>query len=328
MFDNKQVFVCEKMCRILHVGVEGMIIDCHCDALLKMWLHRVDFDDDIVLDVNFKKWMISPVKVQCFAIYIPVHIPTESKFIVALQMIDLFFEKIIKPYSSIRWIQQKSDIEQLKVYEKGAILTLEGLDCIGKDLFKLRLLIKLGVKMIGMSWNNANLTVDGLGESRGAGLTDFGKEVIQLANLEKVWIDLAHISYQGFSDAVHLADHLIVSHANSRIVCDHERNLNDQQIQQVINNDGLIGITFVSQFVAEQGKATIENVLTHIQHILSLGGENNIVFGSDFDGTDQFTENLTGIEKFHFLKTALQQKYTNKQCEKIAYLNFVRHFPS
>ncbi len=160
--------MCKKIGHILSMGVEEMIIDCHCDALLKMWLHRVDFDNDIVLDVNFKKWMISPVKVQCFAIYVPEHIPSESKFIVALQMIDLFFEKIIEPYSHIHWIQKKSDIERLQANEKGAMLTLEGLDCVGSDLFKLRLLIKLGVKMIGMSWNNANLAVDGIGEIRGA----------------------------------------------------------------------------------------------------------------------------------------------------------------
>ncbi|SHN17100.1 dipeptidase [Gracilibacillus kekensis] len=305
-----------------------MIIDCHCDALLKMWLHKVDFIDDVVLDVNRQKWINSPVRVQCFAIYVPEHIPTESKFIIALEMIDLFIEKIIKPYSDIKWIKQKLDIEELKSYEKGAMLTLEGLDCIGNDLFKLRLLIRLGVKMIGMSWNTANLAVDGIGESRAAGLTDFGKKVIQLANQEKVWIDLAHISTQGFNDAIELANHVIVSHANSRKICDHARNLDDEQIKKIIEKNGLIGITFVKDFVVKKEKATIADLIYHIAHFIQMGAEDHIVFGSDFDGTDQFIEHLSAIDNYWSLQLTLHQRFSLKQCQKISYLNFLRHFPS
>ncbi|GAE91539.1 microsomal dipeptidase [Gracilibacillus boraciitolerans JCM 21714] len=306
-----------------------MIIDCHCDALLKMWAHQVDFNNDLVLDVNYQKWLYSPVQIQCFAIYVPEYVPNESKFIVALQMVDLFHEKIIKSYSNIKWIKEKADFDRLQAIEKGAILTLEGLDCIGSDLFKLRLLIQLGVRMIGLSWNYANLAVDGIDETRRAGLTHFGIEVIELANKEQVWVDLAHVSREGFQDALQIANHVIVSHANSRSICHHRRNLDDEQIKQLIKKNGLIGITFVEKFVVNQGKATIEDLLQHIAYIIHLGGgEDHLVFGSDFDGTDRFIEDLVLIADYQNLDVAIHQKFHRKQCEKMEYLNFIRHFPS
>ncbi|MFD2657131.1 dipeptidase [Gracilibacillus thailandensis] len=304
-----------------------MIIDCHCDALSKMWLHQVDFDDDSVLDVNYQKWMQSPVKVQCFAIYIPEHTPTESKFAVALHMVDLFFEKIIKPFSNIRFVQTKEDIESLKPNEKGAMLTLEGLDCIGADLYKLRILLQLGVKMIGMSWNHANLAVDGIEEPRGSGISSLGRKVIELANQHKIWIDLAHISEQGFDEAVELSDHLIVSHANSRSVCAHSRNLTEQQVRKITNHNGLIGVTFVQYFVTVNHRATIDDLLRHISYFISVGAEDHLVFGSDFDGTDQFVENLSSINQYHCLQAAMKRKFPASIVEKISYQNFINHFP-
>ncbi|MGN8644927.1 dipeptidase [Gracilibacillus sp. HCP3S3_G5_1] len=305
-----------------------MIIDCHCDALYKMWSHCIDFTDESFLDVNYQKWMQSSVKVQCFAIYIPEYIPTEAKYSVAVHMVDLFFEKIIKPFSDIQFIQTKEEIERLQPNEKGAMLTLEGLDCIGGDLYKLRTLLRLGVKMIGMSWNQANLAVDGLEEPRGSGLTAFGKEVITLANQEKVWVDLAHISERGFDEAVDLAENLIVSHANSRTVCTHFRNLTNAQARKIIEKDGLIGITFVQYFVTANSSATIHDLLLHISYFLSIGGENHLVFGSDFDGTDRFIENLSSIEQFSNLQAAMNQKLSPIVIKKICHQNFIDHFPT
>lgn len=304
-----------------------MVIDAHCDALYKMWIYDSHFYDDPDLDVNYKKWMKSPVKVQCFAIYIPEFVPTEARFSTALQMVDLFYEQIIKPFDNIRHVQSKADIVALREDEKGAILTLEGLDCIGSDLFKLRILFRLGIQMVGMSWNNPNYAVDGIGENRGAGLTTFGKKVIQLANQEKKWTDLAHISKQGFKEALELAMYPIVSHANSASICRHPRNLSDNQIQQIIDKNGLIGITFVDSFVSTNEKATVKIIIQHIQHMLDLGAEHTLILGSDFDGTDSFTEHLTSIDHYSHLLTAIQNNFTELTIKQISFQNFLNRFP-
>jgi membrane dipeptidase len=304
------------------------MIDCHCDALWKIWEKQYDFYNHTLLDVNYCKWMKSDVNVQCFAIFIPATVPVESKFAVAIQMVDIFFEQIIKPYQNIKWIQTKTDIENLKDNEKGAMLTLEGLDCIGNDLFKLRILIQLGVRMIGLSWNNANLMVDGIKENRGAGLTNLGKEVIKLANKHHIWIDLAHCSTNGFEEAIDLVDYPIVSHANARQICNNIRNLTNEQIKRIIYKKGLIGITFVKEFVIDKETATIDDLIAHIQHLINLGAMNNIVIGSDFDGADYFVQDLTSIHHISNLKKKLNQHYPENMTKKIYSQNFLEKFPS
>ncbi|MDX8047009.1 membrane dipeptidase [Gracilibacillus sp. S3-1-1] len=304
-----------------------MIIDCHCDALYKMWTDKIDFDDES-LDVNYQKWMKSPVKIQCFAIFVPEYLPTEAKFAVAIHMIDLFYEKVVKPYSNVRFIQRKEDIDAIKPHEKGAMLTLEGLDAANNDMYKVRTLLKLGVRMIGMSWNEANLAVDGLKEPRGSGLTAFGREVIKLANEENVWIDLAHISPKGFDEAVDLAEHVIVSHANSQSICPHIRNVTDEQVKKVVEKDGVIGVNFVREFVTEEPIAMIRDVMLHIHYFLSLGAEEHLVFGSDFDGATQFVEELSSVHDYHHVLIEMEQDFSQPVREKISYLNFLRHFPS
>ncbi|WP_066193667.1 dipeptidase [Gracilibacillus timonensis] len=303
------------------------MIDCHCDALYKMWLHQIDFEQDDRLDVNYQEWMQSPVQVQCFAIYIPPSVPAEATFTVAMQMIDIFFERIIAPYTNIIFIQKKEDIAQLAVNEKGAMLTLEGLDCIGAELYKLRTLLRLGVKMVGVSWNHANLVIDGIGEGRGAGLTNFGYEVIDLLNQYKIWTDLAHVSRRGFDQVIELAAFPIVSHANCYHICPHPRNLTDQQIQKLIKKNGLMGLTFVKEFVTNQPTATMQDLLLHMAHLLRLGGEQAVVFGSDFDGTDQYVTNLTSIKDYAELQRFLQGYFSPKQLTKMTEQNFLDLFP-
>ncbi|GAB2548314.1 dipeptidase [Gracilibacillus alcaliphilus] len=303
------------------------MIDCHCDALYKMWKYQLDFEQDDQLDVSYSKWIQSPVQVQCFAIFIPPDVPMEAKFAAALQMVDIFFEKIIKPYHNVHFIQTRQDLLQLKDTQKGAVLTLEGLDCIGADLYKLRILLHLGVKMVGLSWNHANIAVDGIEEERKAGLSRFGKEVIVLLNTAKVWTDLSHISTTGFYQALELADHVIVSHANSYSICPHQRNLTDQQVEAVAAKGGLIGVTFVKEFVTEQEKATIQHLFAHIRYLLQIAGEEALVFGSDFDGTDQFIEHVTSIEDYNYVLAYLSAHLSQKQLNQISWQNFVRVFP-
>ncbi|SER08413.1 membrane dipeptidase [Gracilibacillus ureilyticus] len=303
------------------------MIDCHCDALWKIWENQYDFHNDPRLAVNYSKWMDSNVKIQCFAIFVPPTVPSEAKFAAALQMTDIFFEKIIKPYPNVKLILNKRDIHGLEEAEKGAMLTVEGLDLIGYDLFKLRTLIRLGVRMIGLSWNVPNLVVDGIMESRGSGLTEFGRDVIQLANQERIWIDLAHASYKGFFDALEIAEYPIVSHANVHAVTQHPRNLDDQQILALINKEGLIGINFVREFVTDKNYANFEDLFLHINYLIESGLEDYIIFGSDFDGSDDLVDGLTSISDYPIFIDYLKKKLPQGVLNRITCDNFIKKSP-
>ncbi|WP_420805432.1 dipeptidase [Gracilibacillus halophilus] len=304
-----------------------VIIDCHCDALWKMWSQNMTFHNDPRLNVNYQKWKKSPVKVQCFAVFVPDYLPQEVKFAACLQMIDLFYEQVIKPYEDVVLITNQHDLPLLRENQRGAILTLEGVDALGGDLFKLRLFIRLGVRMIGLTWNEANLAADGILEERGAGLTNFGKQVIQLANEQHVWIDVSHLSYQGFFEALKLSHYPMASHSNARTIRDHPRNLDDQQIRRLVEKDGLMGITFVSDFVTSSNTFFYEDLILHIKHFIQLGAEDCISFGSDFDGSDDMLSSLRSIDDYTVLLERLQEHFPTFVIEKLSHRNFIHTFP-
>ncbi|WP_226034875.1 dipeptidase [Aquibacillus saliphilus] len=304
-----------------------MIIDGHCDALLKLWSKNILFHSSDELQVNYMKWKKSSVKIQCFAIFVPDDVPDELQFQVALEMVDIFFKQIIEPYDEVKFISSKNDMLSLKENEKGAMLTLEGCHPIGKDLNKLRTLIRLGVRIVGLTWNQANAVSDGIGEKRGAGLSEFGKEVVLLLNQERIWTDLSHISYRGFFDVIKLATYPMASHSNAYSINAHRRNLDDKQIRALIENDGWIGVTFVPSFLNDQKTAKVKDVIQHLNYFLKSGAENCLGLGSDFDGTVRFVDGLYDYLDYDMFITECHNNFPTDTIVKISYQNFLNKFP-
>src|SRR5699024_10708832 len=162
-----------------------------------------------------------------------------------IEMVDIFYERILAQHKKIKLVATKKQMETLSDDEIGAVLTLEGCDAIDTDLAKLRTLFRLGVTSVGLTWNNANACADGAMESRGAGLTDFGRLVVQENNQHHVWTDVSHLPENGFWDVINIAQFPIASHSNARALCEHPRNLYDGQIQALLQKGGVIGMNFL-----------------------------------------------------------------------------------
>ncbi len=226
-------------------GMKMKIFDAHCDVLLQLWSAqgRKDFKHDSQLHITFEQLKNRKGSIQCFAIYVPETVAYENRFEVALQMVDIFYNEILS-LPGVKFIQTKDDMNMLKQDEIGAILTLEGCEAIGKDAMKLRLLYRLGVRSFGLTWNYANLLADGALETRGAGLTTSGKHVVQELNALHVWTDVSHLNERSFWDVIEIAKNPIASHSNCMKLCQHPRNLNDEQLKALIKRNGMIGVTF------------------------------------------------------------------------------------
>jgi membrane dipeptidase len=305
------------------------LFDAHCDVLMKLWLNRsLSFHDDKELHVTFQSLQYTKSKVQCFAVYIPEKVYPESRFTIALEMIDIFYEEIIGRFPNIKLVQTKHDIDSLKEGEIGAMLTLEGCETIGESLVKLKTLLRLGITSVGLTWNFANAVADGAWEQRGAGISNFGREVIQELNKAKCWVDVSHLSEKGFWDAIEMADFPIASHSNAYRLCPHPRNLRDEQIRALIEKNGVMGITFVPSFLTfGKTRTKIADVLRHLDHVCSLGGARHVGFGSDFDGIN---ETVAGLENFHCyenLINELQKHYSEAEVQRFLFDNFYEHLP-
>jgi len=305
------------------------VIDMHCDVLLRLYESKgeLKFKNSPELDTNFERLIKGGVKVQAFAIFIWPEMKSDEKFQAALDQIHYFYTDVLGNNPNMKLIKDWTDFDHLKEGEIGALLTLEGVDAIGNDLQKLTILHQLGVRSIGLTWNNANLAADGAGEKRAAGLTSFGREIVQFNNQHKILTDVSHLSENAFWDVIEEADYPIASHSNAKAKCNHVRNLSDEQAKAMFEKGGMIHVVYCPQFVKEQGKVTIPDIIEHIDHFCALGGIKQIGLGSDFDGIESKIVNLEDASMHPNLLNELLKKYSEDEVRGFAYQNFLDHRP-
>ena len=305
------------------------LIDLHCDALLKLSEGKgtLSFADAKDLQTNKARLHKGQVKVQCFAIFIEPDIPSDQKFLVALEQIDYFYKEVLGKNPDMIHIKEWSDFERITIGQIGAMLTLEGVDAIGNDLTKLHILYHLGVRSVGLTWNNANLAADGAGEPRGGGLTLFGKEIVKFNNKHQILTDISHLSDKGIWEVIQLAKFPIASHSNSRTLCNHPRNVTDEQATAMFNRNAMIHVVYNPPFVKEYGEVTINDLVKHFDHFCSLGGVKHIGLGSDFDGISTFIKNLEDASKTQNLINELLKHFKEDEVRGFAYQNFLDHRP-
>jgi len=299
------------------------IIDFHCDVLSKLLVDsELHFDEKNAmqkLDVTLERLIEADYLLQVFAIYIPSDFPKDIYPI--LKSISLFYDKILQ-HPQMLLIQSKADIKRCRQEGKvGAMLSLEGVTGLEGHIYLNSILQSLGVRSVGLTWNDMNWAADGVLEARGAGLTGLGVEFVNSCQAKGIIVDVSHLSERSFWDVFQLSYRpFIASHSNAKTVCNHPRNLSDEQIAAIIQSNGLIGLTYVPWFVAQQG-ASMKGLLSHVEHMLSLGGENHLMLGSDFDGIDQYIPGLQQPKDVLKLQKLLEETYDSTIVEKIMWKN-------
>jgi membrane dipeptidase len=162
--------------------------------------------------------------------------------------------------------------------------------------------------------------------SSGGGLTPFGKKVVEEMNSLGMLVDVSHISEKGFWDVLELTrSPIIASHSNAQSICSHVRNLTDEQIKAIGKNGGVMGINFYPAFLNDSKKASVTDIVNHIEHMASLVGCDYIGIGADFDGVEALPEGINGLQDVEkVINTLLKLNYSQEWVEKIAGLNFLR----
>ena len=207
----------------------------------------------------------------------------------------------------------------------GAILAIEDARALCGSLAVLRMYYELGVRAVTLAWNDDNDVADGALSTRGAGLTDFGKRVVQEMNRLHMIVDVSHIAPKGFWDVVSVSGApIMASHSNCDAVCAHKRNLDDAQIRALIEKQGFIGVNLYPVFLSEDGVADMKTFLAHTEHILSLGGEDIIGLGSDFDGVSALPSGICGAKDYAGLFDEMAKiGYSDALIDKITHANMI-----
>jgi membrane dipeptidase len=117
---------------------------------------------------------------------------------------------------------------------------------------------------------------------------------------------------------------VMASHANSRTIHEHPRNLTDPVIREIAQRKGWIGLVFEGAFVASPGELSIDKVFRHLDHMLELGAEDVVGFGSDFDGTINSVPGLENAADYKPLTEKVLDRYGTTLGNKILFENFER----
>ncbi|MEJ9282063.1 dipeptidase [Ureibacillus thermosphaericus] len=305
------------------------VVDLHCDVLEKLArFEDANFRNDSRISSNFERLKAGNVKIQVFAIFIHPDIPQEQKFQEALRQIEAFNKYVLKEPEMVH-IKDWKQIDELEEGQIGAVLSLEGCDAIDDDLEKLKIILDAGVKIVGLTWNYENKVGYGTSEDATKGIKPFGKKVIELLNERDIIIDVAHLNERGFYELLPLAKKVIASHCNSRTLCDHPRNLTDEQVKMLVEKGGRIHVVFYPPFIEKEKKTTtIEKLVEHIKYLANLVGVEHIGFGSDFDGMDPLSvSKLSNASEFPNIIERLRQEFTDDEVKLFSeegFMNYIR----
>lgn len=178
-------------------------------------------------------------------------------------------------------VEKVGDIDRARKEGKLAVaFDLEGMNCLNGDIGMVDLYYRLGVRQMLFAYNRNNLAGGGCHDEN-VGLTDFGREVIREMNRVGMVVDCSHCSYRTSMEAIEASQSpVIFSHANARELCDHERNIWDDQIKACAATGGVIGATGVGIFLGPKGP-TVEHLVEHIDHMVALVGAEHVGFGMD-----------------------------------------------
>jgi membrane dipeptidase len=214
------------------------------------------------------------------------------------------------------------------------VLHIEGAEAIDKDFNALEVLHAAGLRSLGIVWSRTNLFGHGVplacpsSPDTGPGLTDAGKALVKACNELRIMVDLSHLTEKGFWDVAGLTDRpLVASHSNAHAVTPSARNLTDRQLDAIAESRGLAGLNFHLAFVDPQGRirldTPIEQMVRHVDHLLSRLGEDGVALGSDFDGciVPQAISDATGLPAL--IEGFRKAGYGEELIEKIAWRNWV-----
>ena len=305
--------------------------DTHTDFLLNVREGRVPLDADLSMQqhISLPALQRGQVGIQVFAAYVDQG-SAKHPTVLCLEMIDDYYRMLETWGPSVILPVTAVNIDTIGESGKiGAILSIEGGEACNGSIEVLDMFWRLGVRAMTLTWNYENeIGVPACLNARAhEGLTSFGRKCVQAMNQRRIAIDVSHLNIGGFWDALeHSTQPIFASHSNARAICDHTRNLQDDQIRAIIETGGYIGLNFCNAFIVPEGPCHLSDLMRHALHILELGGEHVLGLGSDFDGIDEPPEELRGAQDFPLLMGAFERAgLDRKLIEKIMHGNFLRY---
>lgn len=310
-----------------------LTLDSHCDTPM-FFPQGADFskrDNKILVDQH--KMTDGMLDITTMVAYIPQPVGEQTFADVApfpcsgpKAYANLIFDKIEDivnahpdQLSLARTFAEAAENKQLG--KKTIMLGIENALALENDLTNIKHFADRGAVYFTLCHNGDNQICDSARKSLATwgGVSPFGAEVIEEMNRLGVTVDLSHAGERSFYDALDISKKPVVcSHSNCKVLCNHERNLTDDQLRALAAKDGVCQITLYEGFLAaEPSEADIIKAIQHLEHAISIMGIDHVGLGTDFDGDGGVRGMRDSSEMLLFTRQLLLRRFSDEDIEKI-----------
>ena len=315
-----------------------LTLDTHCDTpmFFPKGIHFDHRDPQILVDLHkmtegrqdatiMAAYLPQPKIGETFSSKVEFDVPGPTEYA------DLIFDKIEeivsenKSYISIA--RTPGDLYEDKRHgRKSVMFAIENGLALNGQLQNLQHFAQRGIVYMTLCHNGDNDICD---SARGCnthnGLSRFGEQVVREMNRLGIMVDLSHAAEKTFYDVLEIsALPVVCSHSSCRALCDHPRNLTDEQMRALAAKGGVMQITIYEGFLRKDGEASIIDLMAHLEHAIKVMGIDHVGLGTDFDGDGGVRGIADSSELINFTRQLLARNYSERDIQKIWGGNFLR----
>ena len=320
-----------KMAKDIHARI--LSVDTHTDTPL--WFTRGNFSVGMRKSnqVSIQKMEEGKLDAQFLAAFLAQKERDEVSSQKAVEkchkMIEGIYADVAKYKDNCGIALTEEDALRLKAEGKKAFfIGIENGYAIGKDIKNVKKYKDMGVQYMTLSHSYDNDICNSSSNTADAskGLTPFGRKVVKEMNKVGMMIDVSHVSEGTFWDVMKFSkDPVFASHSSVRALCDHDRNLTDDQLRALAKNGGVIQICIYGGYLNENEKeASVDDVVRHIDHAVKVAGIDHVGIGSDFDGGGGVLGCKGDNDMINITVKLIEKGYSEEDIRKIWGGNFFR----
>lgn len=303
------------------------LFDLHADIGYNVMAKRALKETDILTKYHVSKLREGNFSWVCMASYFE----GKEDWPYMQQMVLSLKEEIAK-CKDIILVEKKEDLYQ-KEESIHAILTIEGMCGIKENVCEsIDWLHAQGIKIASLTWNDENALATGARGSSQRGLSEKGIQAVKRMQEHGMIIDVSHANEKTFWDIMENTTGMVIAtHSNARSLCEHVRNLRDEQLIAIAKRGGIIGMVSAGFFVAKQrNEQDIYHLVKHMQYLKDLVGIEHIALGLDFMDDFENSEDDMLVDLYKpsgaqaIVEEMRKQGFQEEEIEAIAYKNALR----
>ena len=308
-----------------------LTLDSHCDTPM-FFDQEINFasrDPKILVDLH--KMTEGHLDATIMVAYLEQQGLSDEDLMAATAKADRILNEIeamvSKSSAHVNIAYTPADLYRLKAEGKKAIMMgIENGYAIGKDIANVERFRNRGIVYMTLCHNGNNQLCGSCRDNEeNLGVNAFGEQVIHKMNRVGMMVDISHAGVQTFYDALEISTKPIVaSHSSARALCNHPRNLYDDQMRALASKGGVAQVTLYNGFLKEVGKATIEDAIAHLNHMVDVMGIEHVGIGTDFDGDGGIIGCASASELINFTRHLLKERYSEEDIRRIWGGNFLR----